>query len=82
MIALTRLNNKDVVVNCDQIVFVEATPDTRLTLTTGERCMVRESVAEVIRRVESYRRRCTPLLCEPTTTGENRQEVSSWTSQP
>jgi len=71
MIALTRLNGKDVVVNCDQIVFVEATPDTRLTLTNGERCMVKEGVSEVIRRVESYRRRCTPLLHEPTTASEN-----------
>ena len=82
MIALTRLSGTDVVVNVDQIVFVESTPDTRLTLATGERCMVREDVAEVVRRAEAFRRRCVPLLGPPTIAPiEIRQEVSPWTSQ-
>jgi flagellar protein FlbD len=58
MIELTRLNNEKIVVNADLIEFVEETPDTIISTTSGKKVMVRESVAEVIRRVITYRRRC------------------------
>jgi flagellar protein FlbD len=58
MIELTRLNNEKVVVNADLIEFVETTPDTIISTTSGKKVMVRESVGEVIRRVIAYRRRC------------------------
>ena len=57
MIALTRLDGKELVVNCDQILFVESTPDTVLTLTTGDHVMVRESVEDVVARTVAFRRR-------------------------
>lgn len=57
MISVTRLDGREVVVNTDRIVFVEATPDTLLTLAGGERLMVREGVEEVVRRVVEFRRR-------------------------
>jgi flagellar protein FlbD len=56
MIKVTRLGGKELVVNADLIRFVEATPDTLLSLTTGEKVMVQESVDEVIRRVIEYGR--------------------------
>jgi flagellar protein FlbD len=58
MIELTRLNNEKVVVNADLIEFVDQTPDTIISTTSGKKVMVRESVGEVIRRVIAYRRRC------------------------
>jgi flagellar protein FlbD len=58
MIELTRLNNEKVVVNADLIEFVETTPDTIISTTSGKKVMVRESAGEVIRRVVAYRRRC------------------------
>jgi flagellar protein FlbD len=57
MIALTRLNDRLVVVNAELIKFVESTPDTLLTLTSGERIMVKESVDEVVERAIEYARR-------------------------
>ena len=57
MIKLSRLNGHQVVVNADLIKFVESTPDTLLTLTTGDKFMVQESVEDVIERVVFYRRR-------------------------
>ncbi len=57
MIALTRLDGKELVVNADHLLTVEATPDTVLLLTTGLHIMVRESVAEVIDRTALWRRR-------------------------
>ena len=56
MIKLSRLNGHQVVVNADLIKFVESTPDTLLTLTTGDKFMVQESVEDVIERVVFYRR--------------------------
>ncbi len=58
MIEVTRLNGIPVTVNADLIKFVEATPDTLISLTTGEKIMVREPVELVASRVLRYRRRC------------------------
>ena len=42
MIRLTRLNNQALTVNSDLIKFVEQSPDTLITLVTGEKIVVRE----------------------------------------
>ena len=55
MIQLTRLNNQALVVNCDLIKFVEKSPDTVITLVTGEKLVVRETVDEVLERVVKFR---------------------------
>ena len=57
MIQLTRLNGKMLAVNAELIEFVESTPDTILTLNTGHKVLVRESVDEVIDKVIDYKRR-------------------------
>ena len=62
MIKLTRLNQTAVVVNAEMIEFVEAIPDTILSLVSGKKVMVTESVDEVIERVIAYRRRCAEPL--------------------
>jgi flagellar protein FlbD len=56
MIQLTRLNNKPLVVNSDLIKFVEQSPDTLVTLTTGEKIVVLEKSDEVLARVIAFRR--------------------------
>ena len=58
MIEVTRLNNEKLIVNADLIEFVEHTPDTIISTTSGKKVMVRESVGEVVRRIIAYRRRC------------------------
>ena len=57
MIAVTRLGGAELVINADLIVTVEKTPDTVITLTTGDRIMVRESVDEVVARAAVFRHR-------------------------
>ena len=57
MIKLTRLSGKEFILNCELIKFVEATPDTLLTLTTGEKIMVKESVDAVIDATLLYKQR-------------------------
>ena len=56
MIKLTLYNNSDVIVNADLIECVEHTPDTLISLTTGKKVMVKESVEDVISKVVAYRR--------------------------
>ena len=56
MIKLTRLNGDEVVVNAELIRFVESRPDTFVTLTTNDRLIVSEPVAEVIKRAIAYAR--------------------------
>lgn len=56
MIHLSRLNGKPFVVNAELIKFVEATPDTVISLTTGEKIMVAEDVDTVVQRAIDYGR--------------------------
>ncbi len=68
MIKVTKLNQSVLYVNADLIEFIEETPDTVLTLTTGVRLVVEERAQEVINRVVAYRRRYTlevPPVVEP-----------------
>lgn len=62
MIKLTRLDNREVVVNADLVEFVEATPETIISMTTGKKVVVRESVDEVIRRFVEFRHRVMPVV--------------------
>jgi flagellar protein FlbD len=54
MIKLTRLGGEQFVLNADLIRYVEARPDTFVTLTSGERIVVVESMEEVMRRAVAY----------------------------
>jgi flagellar protein FlbD len=57
MIQLTRLNQKAITVNSDLIKFVENTPDTVITLVSGEKFVVLESAETIVQRVVEFRRR-------------------------
>jgi flagellar protein FlbD len=56
MITLTRLNGQAFVMNAEKIRYVESTPDTVVCCDTGEKMMVRETLAEVTRRAIDYAR--------------------------
>lgn len=56
MIELTKLNGSKLVVNSDLIEFVEASPDSLITLTTGKKFMVQEKIPDIIAAVVHFRR--------------------------
>jgi flagellar protein FlbD len=56
MIELHRLQNQRIIVNADLIEFIESTPDTMISTTTGKKMMVLESVEEVIDKIILYKR--------------------------
>ena len=51
MIALRRLNNQAIMVNPDLIETLEATPDTVVTLTSGNKLIVRDSMEEIREKI-------------------------------
>jgi flagellar protein FlbD len=55
MIQLTRLNGSPLAVNCDLIKYVEAAPDTVITLITGEKLIVLEPCSEVSQLTLDFR---------------------------
>ena len=56
MITVTRLNDKEVVVNCETILLVEANPDTTITTTTGLKIIVKESVEDIVAKTKEYKK--------------------------
>jgi len=56
MIKVTRLNDTELVINTDLIEFVESIPDTIISLTTGKKIMVQESIDEIVAKVEEFKR--------------------------
>lgn len=78
MISLTRLDGSRFVLNAEIIRVVEERPDTVITLTSGDRVMVREGSDSVVAKVIAYRRSihslcggasprcgCSPLHSDP-----------------
>ena len=56
MIKVTRINDEEIIVNAVLIEFIEATPDTVISLVTGKKLMVKEAVEEVRGKAENYHR--------------------------
>jgi flagellar protein FlbD len=70
MVKITRLNGTVLVVNADMIEFLEATPDTIVTLTDGRKLIAKESVDEVVEKVVEYKKRFLSAGPEVLTRGD------------
>ena len=57
MVTITKINDVEMVINCDLIELIESTPDTTITMTTGRKVIAKESVEEVIERIAEYKKR-------------------------
>jgi flagellar protein FlbD len=55
MITVTRFDGSQLIVNAELIEFVEAMPDTVITLTTGRKVVVLESPANIVDAIVAYR---------------------------
>ncbi len=71
MIKLTHLDGEPFLLNAEQIRYVDARPDTFITMSAGERVVVRETLDDVLRLCVEYQRSkqwLAPALgCAPTT---------------
>jgi flagellar protein FlbD len=59
------------VLNSDLIEHIDVTPDTVITLTTGQILRVSESADEVVERIVEFRRRVFNLDAPPVGDGES-----------
>jgi flagellar protein FlbD len=57
LIRATRLNDEAFYINSDLIEFVEETPDTILSMASGRKFVVRESVETIVDEIVAFRRR-------------------------
>jgi flagellar protein FlbD len=57
MISITKLNEQELVINSSLIELIESTPDTTITMTTGRKIIVRESLEDVMDRIAAYQKR-------------------------
>ena len=55
MIEVSKLNGEKYFVNAETIDFIEATPDTVLTLASGKKLLVLEEPGEIIRKIIAYK---------------------------
>lgn len=55
MIQLTRLSHTPFVLNSDLIELIETTPDTVISLTTGQKLVVCETPDDIIHRIRDYK---------------------------
>lgn len=67
MITITRLNDTKLVINSDLIEFVEAIPDTIISLTTGKKIMVKETPEEIIELVSAFKSKSGIRTSRPDT---------------
>lgn len=56
MIQLTKINGAGIVLNSDLIEYIEETPDTVITISNGDKVVVKDRMSEIIDKVVRYRR--------------------------
>ena len=66
MITVNRQDGSTLVINADLIEFVEAIPETIVSLTTGRKIMVRQTADDIINQVTMFKRqvRIQPLVTD------------------
>jgi flagellar protein FlbD len=74
MIKLTRLDGEPFILNAELIRYIESRPDTFVTLTSGERMIVREPMDEVMQRAVRYQQTKFLLPPHPAVRSLTRQE--------
>ena len=80
MIRLTRLNHVPMIVNADLIEHIDMTPDTVVTLTSGQKFMVLETADEVVEMVIRFRQKLlSPDMARLTAVSKYDAESESQT---
>jgi flagellar protein FlbD len=57
MILLTKLNDKEFILNSSLIETIEKNPDTTITTTTGKKLIVKETVEDVVEKTIEYKKK-------------------------
>ena len=68
MIVVKKINQQEIIVNCDLIETIEFTPHAVMSLTTGEKIVVDETRDAILQKIMEYKRAV-----------HRQSEVISWT---
>lgn len=69
MVLLTRLDGAKILINTENIKYVESTPDTLITFVNGDSLFVKETFDDLIQSVIFFNRKVfEPFLDQPTQT--------------
>ncbi|MBC7347736.1 MAG: flagellar FlbD family protein [Clostridia bacterium] len=74
MIKIRTLDGREIALNAELIERVENVPETVITLVTGKKILVRETMDEVIAKVVAYRREAGGAVLRPGTAEEYGEE--------
>lgn len=55
MIKLTRINGEEILINLNLVEIIERHSDTVITLTTGNKMLVKETLEEIVARVVAFK---------------------------
>ncbi|HCO28151.1 MAG TPA: flagellar protein FlbD [Lachnospiraceae bacterium] len=61
MIKLTKLNNAQIVLNEEQIEYIEIIPESKVIMMNGKFHIVKESADEIIQRVIAFQKEIRPF---------------------
>lgn len=61
MIKLTKLNNAEIVLNEEQIEYIEIIPESKVIMMNGKFHIVKESADEIIQRVIAFQKEIRPF---------------------
>lgn len=61
MIKLSKLNGVEILVNSEQIEYIESIPESKIVMMNSEYLLVKESMDEIINRVVEYKKQCCSI---------------------
>jgi flagellar protein FlbD len=62
VIPVHRLNNSEFTLNADLVETIESTPDTVITLISGKKLMVKDSLDSVVQSIIKYKQLCNHYI--------------------
>ena len=68
------MNSSELVINCDLIEFVEAIPESMISLITGKKIIVTENIDEIINRVAEFKKKAGNPVYRPDSTAKQIRE--------
>lgn len=58
MIKLSKLNGKEILLNSDQIEYIDTIPESKIIMMNGQYHLVTESTDTIIERITAYKQQC------------------------
>lgn len=61
MIKLSKLNGVEILINSDQIAYIEKIPESKIVMMNGEYMLIKEDIDTIIDKVAEYKKKCAAV---------------------